>query len=298
MNQYQWTFLDHAARRHTLGIAHGERSGNLVVHCNAQIVKVDFRVLEPRTYSFFVEDELCHLAIEGTREEGFQYNFHIDTEVDTALNRERRLKRISARRQGWAVMSALVLFVSGVIGGACYWAWSETQATLQQELIVTGVPASAKLHPDGTFEFVGGNRVVDEAAMPYDAERLSLLDAGAVAGVPVRYAAEKPHKFVVDWRALFADLEAHDTPQHPATAMLLEGLAAYVPAAAGTPTCGLRAAGELGNYRNQIAFIDAWLGRSEAERTRWAATVETSAYAKVLREVCTVGKAGERTAGE
>ena len=286
MNQYQWTFLDHASRRHTLGIAHGARSGNLVVHCNAQIVKIDFRVLEPRTYSFFVEEELCHLAIEGTREEGFQYNFHIDTEVDTALNRERRLRRISARRRGWAVMSALSLAVASIIGGVCYWAWSEAQVRLQQELIVTGVPATARLAPDGHFEFVGGNRVVDEAAMPYDAARLGALGAGALAEVPIRYAAERPDKFVVDWRALFANIEDERAATTPAAAMLIDGLAPLLPAVAGTPVCGLRAAGELGSFRNQVAFIDAWTGRSPTERTRWAATVETAAYAEVLREVC------------
>ena len=120
VNQYQWTFLDNAARRHTLGIAHGARSGNLVVHCNAQIVKIDFSVLGPRTYSFFVEDELCHLAIEGTREEGFQYNFHIDTEADTPVNRERNLRRVTSQRRGIATAVSLAVVVFGFLGGIAF----------------------------------------------------------------------------------------------------------------------------------------------------------------------------------
>ena len=289
VNQYQWTFLDNAARRHTLGIAHGARSGNLVVHCNAQIVKIDFSVLEPKTYSFFVEEELCHLAIEGTREEGFQYNFHIDTEADTPVNRERNLRRVSSRRRGWLALAGLILFIGGILGGVTYFGWSSKQAELQRDLYVTGVPASAKLLPNGAFEFVGGSQVVLEPLLPRDAARLHALGGETLAAtgevtLPVRFYTDDPEKFVLDWRAIFAEVEAGKLSA--STTALLAGLAPALPVEVGLAECALRAAGAPGSFRNQLSLIDAYALGREADRRRWAKTVQTTAYREALKEAC------------
>lgn len=296
MNQYQWTFLDNARRRHTLGIAHGARSGNLVVHCNAQIVKIDFSVLEPRTYSFFVEEELCHLAIEGTKEDGFKYNFHIDTEADTPVNRERHLRRVTTRRQGWLAAIAMAIVVFGLIGGVTYWGYSTKQASLQRELYVTGVPASARFLPTGAIEFVGGRRVVSEAPLPQDVTRLAALPTEGLAEVPVRYYTGDPGKFVVDWRAVFAEVASDADARarratsaaaaSPAVAAVLSGLSSGLPSAAGEPACALRAAGALGSFRNQISLLDAYVVGDEVALERWSATFETPAYRRALRGAC------------
>ena len=319
MNQYQWTFLDNAARRHTLGIAHGARSGNLVVHCNAQIVKIDFSVLEPRTYSFFVEDELCHLAIEGTREEGFHYNFHIDTEADTPVNRERNLKRVTSQRKGIAAAVSLAVLVFGFLGGVAYWGWSTKQATVRGELYVTGARATATLLPGGTFEFVGNNRVVSGAVVPQDAKRLAALGIVSLEDVPVRYYVEDPETFVVDWRALFRSVrpevrtvvplntDSATSPKpyariemgtlnaaaavdaSPPAHVLLEGLSPKLPDAAGPPACALRAAGILHGFRKQLSLVDTYVVGDEGELRRWTATFKTAAYREALREACPVG---------
>lgn len=49
---------------------------------------IDFSVLQSKTYSFFIENELCEIVMErkGNR---FFYDFEINREVDTPLNRAR-----------------------------------------------------------------------------------------------------------------------------------------------------------------------------------------------------------------
>lgn len=65
---------------------------------NQRIVKVDFKVKESKTYSFFIEEELCEVSLEKTPN-GFLYGFQRDMEVDTPLNRERKKEnRLNARK--------------------------------------------------------------------------------------------------------------------------------------------------------------------------------------------------------
>ena len=286
MNQYQWTFLDNAARRHTLGIAHSARSGHLVVHCNSQIVKIDFSVLEPKTFSFFVEEELCHLAIEGTKQSGFTYNFNIDTEVDTPVNRARKIQRITSARRSALSLSAALLLTFGLLGSVAWWGFSTTQTKLQHELILTGVPADARLVRGATVEFVTPGGVVTTEPLDLDARRVVALAAQRTVAIPIRYAVEKPARFVVDWRRVFANVESDTAPTSPAAGLLVEALGTKLPAAAGSPICALRAAGRLGGFRDQIALIDAYLLKAPVARQRWDQTIPRAHYRAQLRAAC------------
>ena len=68
---------------------HGAESGHLMVYCNTNIVLIDFEILQSKTYSFFIEDELCELSIER-KDDQFFYGFEINKKADTPLNRQRR----------------------------------------------------------------------------------------------------------------------------------------------------------------------------------------------------------------
>lgn len=68
-----------------------------MVHCNNQVILVDFNVKAPASYSFFIEEELCAITIApGPREPTYQ--FSIDPYADTPPNRERRARREAEQR--------------------------------------------------------------------------------------------------------------------------------------------------------------------------------------------------------
>ncbi len=286
VNQYQWTFLDNAARRHTLGIAHSANSGHLVVHCNQQIVKIDFSVLEPKVFSFFVEEELCHLAIEGDKQTGFTYKFHIDTEVDTPVNRDRKIKRITSARRNALTLTAMVTTISVLLGSVAWWGWSTSQEKLQDKLILSGIPTEARLVDGTSFEFIAGNKVVNGEPLGTDRARLRALGATATDRVPVRYYESSGSKFVVDWRVIFRNIQDPLAPSSAAAALLISGLEGKLPPAAGSPICALRAAAKTGSFRNQLSLMDAYLLDVKPLRQRWDATTAHAAYQATLREVC------------
>ncbi len=60
-----------------------------MIHCNYKILVVDFLVFKTKSYSFFIDEELCEVSVER-KNNRFYYNFKIDNTVDTPLNRKRR----------------------------------------------------------------------------------------------------------------------------------------------------------------------------------------------------------------
>lgn len=85
----QWVLSADAGKRHRIGLYHGDESGHLVIYCNGEVVTIDFGVLDDKTYTFFVDDELCRLEVEKG-ELGFSYGLKIDEKAPTERNMERR----------------------------------------------------------------------------------------------------------------------------------------------------------------------------------------------------------------
>ncbi len=111
MAQVSWIYLDDFGGKHRVGLYHGDRSGHLLIYCDARIVQVDFSVKETRTYSFFIEDELCEVSVYKEAE-GFSYDFRINKKVDTPRNRQRRADE---RRNWWYVAGVLSVLVAAVV---------------------------------------------------------------------------------------------------------------------------------------------------------------------------------------
>lgn len=108
MAQMNWIFLDDRGGRHRVGLYHGDRSGHVMIHCNMRVVQIDFSVKETRTYSFFIEDELCELIIERLKDGNFGYEFRVNKTVDTPRN---RIRKVQMRQD----MKNLWLFIGGVV---------------------------------------------------------------------------------------------------------------------------------------------------------------------------------------
>jgi hypothetical protein len=108
MAQVNWVYLDDQGGRHRVGIYHGDRTGHLMIHANMRVVQVDFSVLNSKTYSFFIEDELCEVIVEKMKNGHFGYEFRVNKTVDTPRNRIRRIDNKRTNRQ-------LTWFVVGVV---------------------------------------------------------------------------------------------------------------------------------------------------------------------------------------
>lgn len=100
MAQVSWLYLDDNGGKHRVGLYHGDRSGHLVIHCNMRVVQVDFSVKETRTYSFFIEDDLCEVRLWLEKNGVFSYEFEVNREADTPKN---RILKQENRSNNWKI---------------------------------------------------------------------------------------------------------------------------------------------------------------------------------------------------
>lgn len=286
MNQYQWTFLDNERRRHNVGIAHSPKSGHLVVYCDARVVLIEFQVLASRTFPFFIEDELCKLSVEGSRLKGFTYDFHIDTEVDTEVNRLRHDAERRRRRSTWVRALSLALVGIAFVASIAYWGHNTSLHELPLILRGEGIRAEANVLPDGRVEFVAGNGIVRGRPIGGDDARLAPLPLAPGANVPVLYGEADPDYFVVDWRDALAPLAETDLPVTDVSAAVVERLGADLPVRAGGAGCALQVAERLGGLSGRLSLIDAYVADDPEDLTRWNSRFAEPAYRNRLRQVC------------
>jgi hypothetical protein len=108
MAQVGWVWVDNTGTKYRIGVYHGDQSGHVAIHCNLRIIQVDFAVKESRTYSFFIEEELCEVRLEKHKDGHFTYDFQINKTIDTPRNQIRRADERVLRRQ-------TIAFVVGVV---------------------------------------------------------------------------------------------------------------------------------------------------------------------------------------
>ena len=117
MAQIGWVYLDNRGGQHRVGLYHGDRSGHVMIHCNLKVVQIDFSVKETRTYSFFIEDELCEVVLEKQPDGRFGYAFEVNKNVDTPRNRERKAdERRNTRYLVWFGAGFLGLLLLVFVG--------------------------------------------------------------------------------------------------------------------------------------------------------------------------------------
>jgi len=64
MAQHAWNITGHYGKTYKLGLFHGEKTHHVVVHCNNSIVAIDFGVKESKTYTLFLDQQLCEVSID------------------------------------------------------------------------------------------------------------------------------------------------------------------------------------------------------------------------------------------
>jgi len=98
LNQRSWNYYDQQGQRNTLGLAHSASSGNLMVYYNKEILIIDFQINYSKDYSFFIDDELCHLHIKANNGT-YDYELEVDHQAETPRN----LSRKKLEKEEWVM---------------------------------------------------------------------------------------------------------------------------------------------------------------------------------------------------
>ena len=89
MAQCTWTYVSDEGRKYNVSAFHGPNTGHLLVMCNLKILLIDFSVIHSKSYSFFLGEDLFVLDLDRQGNK-FYYDFQIDFDVDTPINRRRK----------------------------------------------------------------------------------------------------------------------------------------------------------------------------------------------------------------
>jgi len=98
MPQHAWSITGPQGNTYNLGLFHGETTHHVVVHCNNRVVAIDFGVKESKTYSLFLDQELCEVTIDHTGGDHYTYDCKINHDIETPLNQQRRKYREEEQR--------------------------------------------------------------------------------------------------------------------------------------------------------------------------------------------------------
>lgn len=95
---------------------HGQESGHVLVHINSKITIIDFNVLEPKTFSFYINKELLQIIIDKEGKE-FKYELKIDEKAHQEVNEYYKKQSNKYKIQTIAFIAGFIL----VICFAIYW---------------------------------------------------------------------------------------------------------------------------------------------------------------------------------
>jgi hypothetical protein len=116
MAQIDWMVTGNRGSRFRIGLYHGDQSGHVLMYCNNRIITIDFGVLSAKTYTLFLDDELCEVHIEPRPDAaGYDYTCSVNTEAATPLNEMRRTRKKQERR-GMAIFVGFLAIAAVSIG--------------------------------------------------------------------------------------------------------------------------------------------------------------------------------------
>ncbi len=108
MSQSLWTYYDPSYGTQTVGVYHGDDSGNLVIYCNNKVVMVDFEVKKSKSYSFYINKCLIELKLKKQKKDkSFDHDFNRSMTSDVI-----QMKRKSSPIK---VFFSCILFLLGIV---------------------------------------------------------------------------------------------------------------------------------------------------------------------------------------
>lgn len=84
-----WTYVSTNSKQFRVELYHGETTGHVLMTVNGKVTVIDFKVFQSKSYSLFLDHELCSVVLDRTGDE-MRYRFETDLRADTPLNRARR----------------------------------------------------------------------------------------------------------------------------------------------------------------------------------------------------------------
>jgi len=142
VNSRSWFFWADSGKQYKLGLMHGPNSGHVLVYCNKKILLIDFKVLQSKKYTFFIEDDLCELKIDRI-DNSFEYNFILNKQIDTPKNVANR----KTQKQNFISNTIFLSLFIIMIFGAVYFLTSNHQQ-LKSQLDTSGIERKAKVFID------------------------------------------------------------------------------------------------------------------------------------------------------
>jgi len=124
MGQYTWKYVE-TQQPQTVTLYHGDTTGHVLITLNSKVLIIDFKVRETKSYSFFIDEELCEVHIKRN-EDSFSYSFEIDKNVQTPLNERRKKTEKKHLWQTAGFFGSMVLAVILIILGI---QWSKRQTS-------------------------------------------------------------------------------------------------------------------------------------------------------------------------
>lgn len=89
MSEFRCTYYDPSQGTQTLGLYHGQDSGNVVIYHNSNVLIIDFMVHQAKSYSFMVNENLVKLNV--VKENGqYDYKFEATRIKEEALSTAER----------------------------------------------------------------------------------------------------------------------------------------------------------------------------------------------------------------
>ena len=115
-----------------------------MVYCNYKVMLIDFSVLESKTYTFFLDDEMCELSLEKHKDH-FRYGLNLNKEADTPLNRQRKLIDKKDAIKAGLFLAGLILMIGLLIFGIKYFQNSPSPEKMEAQLEKSGKKTTVRL---------------------------------------------------------------------------------------------------------------------------------------------------------
>ena len=202
MSQFNWTYLAPNGSRHNVGIFHGDKTGHVMVYVNSKVTLIDFKIKESKSYSIFIEEELCEINIEKRRT-GYAYSFDINREADTPMNLQRRVENKKHLKQGVGFIAGLLLLVAVAMFGFSYFDADyqyerdlAAMALMKQSEKETSAKIFVENQKEATYNFIANGKVYSSKT-PLEQEKILLEN-----GMPledgdefiIQYSSKNPDK--------------------------------------------------------------------------------------------------------
>ena len=202
MNHYTWTYVGDGGKNYRVGLMHSSKTGHLVIYIGSKIVQVDFKVLESKEYTFFIEEELVRINLERRGNEMY-FTFNIDKKTDTPRNRVRH----ALERRYFIHLLIFVAVIGALVAVVVIWGNNARKSETEkiEEILAKGSQEAVgrvliKKLDNGqseiSYQFVAGTQTIITISLLQSEPLIQLANPMPLEQgdeFRVRFSTQKPH---------------------------------------------------------------------------------------------------------